>query len=202
MAQTAPQGEPQNCREFTAQVMVGGQPQQAVGQACQQPDGTWRVTQNTPGSPQQVYTLPPQAIYVYPYPEAYDWNPWSTGRRSSSAERSSSPMAFTVSTTTGSIMASSTGSTIGLTTVAFPMGVSTAVLPTTVLPTAVFTLDLSVVGPLPSRRPECHQPLALQVPVHQSRRRLVHLKLRRNCCDCPGPSALVEIDDHADTARV
>ena len=79
MAQSAPQGDPQNCREFTAQVMVGGQPQQAVGQACQQPDGTWRVTQNTPGSPQQVYTLPPQAIYVYPYPEAYDWNPWFYG---------------------------------------------------------------------------------------------------------------------------
>ena len=79
MAQTAPQGDPQNCREFTAQVTVGGQPQQAVGQACQQPDGTWRVTQNTPGSPQQVYTLPPQAIYVYPYPEAYYWNPWFYG---------------------------------------------------------------------------------------------------------------------------
>src|SRR4051794_26123316 len=59
MAQTAPQSELQNCREFTAQVTVGGQPQQAVGQACQEPDGRWRVTQNTPGLPQQAYTLPP-----------------------------------------------------------------------------------------------------------------------------------------------
>ena len=71
MTQGEPQGEPHNCRAFTAQVMVGGQPQQAVGQACQQRDGSWQVTQNTPGLPQQVYTLPPQAIYLYPYPEPY-----------------------------------------------------------------------------------------------------------------------------------
>ena len=74
-AQGAPQSGPQNCREFTAQVTVGGQPQQAVGQACQQPDGSWQVTQNTPSLPQQVYTLPPQAIYSYPYPEPYYWDP-------------------------------------------------------------------------------------------------------------------------------
>src|SRR5712672_366784 len=88
MTQGAPQGEPQNCRSFTAQVTVGGQPQQAVGQACQQPDGSWQVTQNTPGLPQQVYTLPPQAIYLYPYPEPYPypypdpyywWDPWFYG---------------------------------------------------------------------------------------------------------------------------
>ena len=80
MTQGAPQGEPQNCRAFTAQVTVGGQPQQAVGQACQQPDGSWQVTQNTPGLPQQVYTLPPQAIYLYPYPGPYYWwDPWFYG---------------------------------------------------------------------------------------------------------------------------
>ncbi len=79
-AQGAPQGEAQNCRSFTTQVTVGGQPQQAVGQACQQPDGSWQVTQNTPGLPQQVYTLPPQAIYLYPYPESYYWrDPWFYG---------------------------------------------------------------------------------------------------------------------------
>ena len=70
----------QNCREFTAQVMVEGQPRQAVGQTCQQPDGSWQVTLNTPGLPQQVYTLPPQAIYLYPYPEPYYWwDPWFYG---------------------------------------------------------------------------------------------------------------------------
>ena len=70
----------QNCREFTAQVTVEGQPRQAVGQTCQQPDGTWQVILNTPGLPQQVYTLPPQAIYLYPYPEPYYWwDPWLYG---------------------------------------------------------------------------------------------------------------------------
>jgi hypothetical protein len=70
----------QNCREFTAQVRVEGQPRQAVGQTCQMPDGSWQVTVNTPGLPQQVYTLPPQAISLYPYAEQYDWwDPWFYG---------------------------------------------------------------------------------------------------------------------------
>src|SRR5882757_11008755 len=69
-----------NCREFTAQVTVEGQQRQAVGETCQQPDGSWQVTLNTPGLPQQVYTLPPQAIYLYPYPEpSYWWDPWFYG---------------------------------------------------------------------------------------------------------------------------
>ena len=80
MTERAPQGEPENCRSFTAQVTLGGQPQQAVGQACQQSDGSWQVTQNTPSLPQQVYTLPPQATYLYPYPERYYWwDPWFYG---------------------------------------------------------------------------------------------------------------------------
>jgi hypothetical protein len=80
MAQGEPQSGPPNCHEFTVQVAVGGQPQQAVGQACQQPDGSWRITQNTPGLPQQVYTLPPQAIYLSQYPEPYYWwDPWFYG---------------------------------------------------------------------------------------------------------------------------
>src|SRR6266478_1035450 len=69
-----------NCREFTAPVTVGGQQQQAVGQACQQPDGSWQITQNTPGLPPQVYTLPPQEIHLYPSPEPYYWwDPWFYG---------------------------------------------------------------------------------------------------------------------------
>ena len=79
-AQGESQSGAQNCHEFTVQVLVGGQPQQAVGQACQQPDGSWRITQNTPGLPQQVYTLPPQAISLSPYPEPYYWwDPWFYG---------------------------------------------------------------------------------------------------------------------------
>jgi hypothetical protein len=68
------------CREFTAPVTVEGQQQRAVGQTCQQPDGSWQVTLNTPGLPQQVYTLPPEAIYLSPYPEpSYWWDPWFYG---------------------------------------------------------------------------------------------------------------------------
>jgi hypothetical protein len=76
----APQGEAENCRDFTVQVTIGGRSQQAVGQVCQQPDGSWRVTQNTPGLPQQVYTLPPQAISLYGDSEPYYWwDPWFYG---------------------------------------------------------------------------------------------------------------------------
>jgi surface antigen len=31
------------CREFQQQVVVAGRVQSAFGQACQQPDGTWRI---------------------------------------------------------------------------------------------------------------------------------------------------------------
>jgi hypothetical protein len=69
-----------NCRDFTAQVAVEGQPRQAAGQTCRQPDGSWQVTVNTPGLPQQVYTLPPEAISLYPYAEPfYWWDPWFYG---------------------------------------------------------------------------------------------------------------------------
>lgn len=33
------------CREFQTTVMIGGQPQQAYGQACRQADGSWKVVQ-------------------------------------------------------------------------------------------------------------------------------------------------------------
>jgi len=35
-----PQG---HCREFTQRVTIDGQPTDAVGTMCQQPDGTWRL---------------------------------------------------------------------------------------------------------------------------------------------------------------
>lgn len=62
-----------SCREFTATVMIAGQPQPAYGQACQRPDGSWQVTENAPGQPPQVYVLPPSAIYANPYPAPYYW---------------------------------------------------------------------------------------------------------------------------------
>ena len=71
---------PWRCREFTVPVTVEGQQRQADGQTCQQPDGSWQVTLNTPGLPEQVYTLPPEAISLYHYPEPfYWWDPWFYG---------------------------------------------------------------------------------------------------------------------------
>ena len=33
----------QQCREYQSTAMINGQPQQTVGTACLQPDGTWRI---------------------------------------------------------------------------------------------------------------------------------------------------------------
>lgn len=77
-AQPPPNQPPPNqppCSSYTASVTVGGQPRQAVIEACPQPDGSWKVTQNTPGLPAQVYEVPPPASspypYAYPYPLDY-----------------------------------------------------------------------------------------------------------------------------------
>ena len=76
------------CSSYTVPVTVGGQPQQASVEACQQPDGSWRITQNTPGLPPQVYDLPapppssyPSALgYAYPDYFPYWWgSPWYFG---------------------------------------------------------------------------------------------------------------------------
>jgi len=32
------------CREYTTTITIGGQQKQGVGTACQNPDGTWRIT--------------------------------------------------------------------------------------------------------------------------------------------------------------
>jgi hypothetical protein len=69
-AAQAPPNQPP-CSSYTAPVTVGGQPQQAVIEACPQPDGSWRVTQNTPGLPAQVYEVPPPAVSPYPYGYPY-----------------------------------------------------------------------------------------------------------------------------------
>lgn len=33
------------CREFQSEVTIGGKREQAVGRACQQPDGSWRIVE-------------------------------------------------------------------------------------------------------------------------------------------------------------
>jgi hypothetical protein len=70
------------CDSYTVPVTVGGQQQQAVVEACQQPDGSWRITQNTPGLPPQVYEVPAPTYSPYPYPVGYaypDYFPYGWG---------------------------------------------------------------------------------------------------------------------------
>jgi surface antigen len=63
------------CTSYSVPVTVGGEQQQSVVESCQQPDGSWRITQNTPGLPLQVYIIPPPTEYPYgyPYPDYYDY---------------------------------------------------------------------------------------------------------------------------------
>jgi surface antigen len=69
----APEIQPNqpSCSSYTVPVIVGGQQQQAVVEACPQADGSWRITQNTPGLPPQVYQVPPPASSPYPYDYPY-----------------------------------------------------------------------------------------------------------------------------------
>jgi len=75
------------CSSNTVPGTVGGQQQQAVVEACQQPDGSWRITQNTPGLPPQVYEVPAPTYpspyssgYAYPEYFPYWWDsPWYFG---------------------------------------------------------------------------------------------------------------------------
>jgi hypothetical protein len=79
---TAPLSPPP-CTTYTIPVTVGGQPQQATVEACPQPDGSWRITQTTPGLPPQVYEVPPlpaYAPYSFDYAHAYpDYFPYWWG---------------------------------------------------------------------------------------------------------------------------
>ena len=59
------------CSSYTVPVTVGGQQQQASVEACQQPDGGWRITQNTLGLPPQLYEVPAPPPSPYPYPLDY-----------------------------------------------------------------------------------------------------------------------------------
>jgi len=76
-ANAQPAADQPACSSYTVPVIVGGQQQEAAVEACLQPDGGWRITQNTPGLPPQVYAVPPPAYssfpYGYPYPADYDY---------------------------------------------------------------------------------------------------------------------------------
>jgi hypothetical protein len=62
------------CRDYTVQAVVDGKPQSVTGQACQQADGSWRVTESVAGQPQQLVQVypPPYPVYVY---DPWFWGP-------------------------------------------------------------------------------------------------------------------------------
>src|SRR5438067_13731098 len=59
IAALSEQAPPNPCHDFRTPVTAAGRPEQASGQACPQPDGSWQVVQNTPGLPAQTYVVPP-----------------------------------------------------------------------------------------------------------------------------------------------
>ena len=85
-----PPGVPPACSSYTVPLTVGGQPQQAVIEACQQANGSWRITQTTPGLPPQVYEMPAPPVYpsypdanaypgAYAYPDFSAYSDWGAG---------------------------------------------------------------------------------------------------------------------------
>src|SRR5689334_13384189 len=42
-------GPAPECREYRQTITVGGQPREARGTSCRQPDGTWRIVRRAPG---------------------------------------------------------------------------------------------------------------------------------------------------------
>ncbi|HEV2101037.1 MAG TPA: hypothetical protein VGR45_19180 [Stellaceae bacterium] len=87
-AAPAPTRDP-SCTSYPLPVVVNGQTQQATVVACPQADGSWRVTQYSPGLPPQVYTEPAQPAAAassddYSSPgssQSWDWAgvPWFYG---------------------------------------------------------------------------------------------------------------------------
>jgi len=64
-----------NCRDYSAQATMAGKPQQIVGRACLQSDGTWKIAEGPAGQPSEfvtVYAPPPAADYSY-------FDPWFWG---------------------------------------------------------------------------------------------------------------------------
>jgi hypothetical protein len=57
-----------HCRDYRALATVDGQPQEIVGRACQQSDGSWRIVEGPSRAPPQML-----ALYA---PPPYAYNPW------------------------------------------------------------------------------------------------------------------------------
>lgn len=71
-AYAAPNG--QECREYSKEVIISGQKQQAIGTVCRQPDGSWKDSNNgqvfkaPPPAPVAAAPPPPPQAYYYNYP--------------------------------------------------------------------------------------------------------------------------------------
>jgi hypothetical protein len=84
-AQSGAAASPAACETTSVPVTVGGRPEHAAIEACPQADGSWRITQTTPGLPPQVYLMPapPAGIYPSVYPDYLDyfdyWPYWAAG---------------------------------------------------------------------------------------------------------------------------
>lgn len=70
-----------NCREYTGKATIAGAPQQVVGRACHQADGSWRVAEGTADNPNQYVSVYPASAYPGYYPGYYYadyglYDPW------------------------------------------------------------------------------------------------------------------------------
>jgi hypothetical protein len=87
--QAAPQASAGSltCREFQQSIVVDGQPQDAYGTTCQQPDGTWKVmaapapaAQAAPPQPQPQVAAAAVPVYPsYPAPAYYSYPAYAYG---------------------------------------------------------------------------------------------------------------------------
>jgi hypothetical protein len=76
--QTKVAADDPNCREYTGQATISGAPQQVVGRACRQADGSWRVAEGTPENPSQYVAVYPAPVYYpgYYYADYWPYDPW------------------------------------------------------------------------------------------------------------------------------
>jgi surface antigen len=83
-----PPADPPGCPTYSLMVVISGEPREATVVACPQPDGSWQVTQYTPGLPTQTFAVPPPAAGAPPDESAgwdtgpaWDWAaaPWFFG---------------------------------------------------------------------------------------------------------------------------
>jgi hypothetical protein len=83
-AVATPAASQTGCQDHTISLTVGGRAEQATLEACPQSDGSWRITQYTPGLPPQTYAMPPppppgDEFYAAGYPdydESFDFDPY------------------------------------------------------------------------------------------------------------------------------